>query len=183
MTQAHAIADWAARRRAAGEFPEPAGKIAMLLVVPEFVRMRQVAGNHAEADERKQRAIKPSDLSYTPIPADDGTVGGICARLDACFRQPTPPTALLVSRPPHVLTVLGHLMRRGLRLPHDVALISRDDDAFLEHVVPSVARYASNPSAFAQKLSKLVLEVASGGALVAADHRIMPHFVRGETFG
>jgi len=112
----------------------------------------------------------------------DGSVNGICTRLDALFRKPTPPTALLVSRPAHVLTVMGHLMRRGLRLPQDVALISRDDDSFLEHVVPSVARYASNPSAFAQKLSKIVLEVAGGGVLTAADHHIMPHFVRGDSF-
>lgn len=112
----------------------------------------------------------------------DGSVTGICNRLDACFRKPEPPTALLVSRPAHVLTVVGHLLRRGLKLPQDVALISRDDDSFLEHVVPSVARYASNPSTFAQKLSKIVLAVAAGGVLTAADHRIMPHFVRGESF-
>jgi LacI family transcriptional regulator len=99
------------------------------------------------------------------------------------LRKPERPTALLVSRPAHVLTVMGHLMRRGIKLPQDMVLISRDDDSFIEHVVPSVARYSSNPSAFAEKLSKLVLGIAAGGVLAAADHRIMPHFLRGETFG
>ncbi len=137
-----------------------------------------------ESEEGFQEAVTRSAVAgvEAAVVRHDGTVAGICARLDAWLRRLAPPTGLLVSRPVHVLTVLGHLMRRGVRLPDDMALISRDDDSFLEHVLPSVARYSSNPTAFAQKLSKIVLEVAAGRPLSAADHRIMPRFVRGDTF-
>ena len=142
-------------------------------------------GGELESEQGFHEAVTQTAAAdvQAAVVRHDGTVAGICARLDALFKKPAPPTALLVSRPVHVLTVVGHLLRRGIKVPQDVALISRDDDSFLEHVVPSVARYSSNPSAFAQKLAKIVLEVAAGGGLAAADHRIMPHFLRGESFG
>jgi DNA-binding LacI/PurR family transcriptional regulator len=116
------------------------------------------------------------------IARHDGTVGSICKCLDGLFRRPTPPTALLVSRPTHLLTAMSYLARRGIRIPQNVAIISRDNDSFLEHVVPSVAHYASDPMLFAQKLSRVVLEIAEGRVRRAEDHRIMPRFVPGETF-
>ncbi len=112
----------------------------------------------------------------------DGTVGSICARVDALLKRDHPPTALLVSRPRHVLTVLGQLLRRGIRVPEQVALISRDDDSFLEDMVPSVARYSRNPKVFASKVSGVVLEMARG-AKQFPDQKIMPRFINGETLG
>jgi DNA-binding LacI/PurR family transcriptional regulator len=112
----------------------------------------------------------------------DGTVGSICARLTSLMARAQPPTAMLVSRPRHVLTVLGHLLRRGVRVPEDMAVISRDDDSFLEDVVPTVARYSRNPKVFASKVSGVVLQMVHG-ARHFPDYKIMPSFVPGETLG
>ena len=111
----------------------------------------------------------------------DGTVRSICNKLDLLLERPHRPTAFLVSRPAHVLTTLTHLLRRKLDLPREVALISRDDDSFLESIVPVVARYSSSPTVFAGKISRLVLEIVRGAALSRADIRIMPKFVPGQT--
>ncbi len=165
-------------RHAAGQFLAR-GHRRMLLLNPASGTRGELESEEGFQEAAARTAASAVDAA---IVRHDGTVAGICARLDACLRRPERATALLVSRPVHVLTVLGHLMRRGIRLPEDIALISRDDDSFLEHVLPSVARYSSSPTAFAQKLSKIVLEVAAGGVLSAADHRIMPRFLRGETF-
>lgn len=113
----------------------------------------------------------------------DGTVTGICNRLDQLFKRPVPPTAFLVSRPTHVLTVVGCLMHSGLRFARDVALISRDDDSFLEAMVPTVARYSSSPTIFASKVSKVVLDLVRRVGSPRSDMRIMPHFVPGQTLG
>ena len=113
----------------------------------------------------------------------DGTVAGICRQLDALFRRPAPPTALLVSRSLNVLTVMGHLMRSALRLPQDVALISRDHDPFLEKMVPSVARYHVSPQAMASRISSAVLEIVRTGLVSPANCQIMPEFIEGDTLG
>ena len=113
----------------------------------------------------------------------DGTVPGICKQLDLLLKQPGRPTAFLVSRPAFLLTTMSHLLRKHVRLPDDMALISRDDDSMLESMVPTVARYATDPTVFARKISRMVLEIVQGAPLSHADARIMPSFVPGQTLG
>jgi DNA-binding LacI/PurR family transcriptional regulator len=113
----------------------------------------------------------------------NGTVAGICRELDSLLRHSNPPTAFLVSSPSHVLTTMGYLMNRGLRLPHDVALISRDDDPLLEQMVPSVARYTMNLALYARKLSKVVLGLVRGEVVPATANKIVPSFIKGQTLG
>jgi LacI family transcriptional regulator len=113
----------------------------------------------------------------------NGNVADICAKLDALLKRSPPPTAFLVSRPNHVLTVMSHLLGRGLRFPKDLSLISRDDDSFLENMLPSVARYSLNPSLFARTISNLVVEMVRGGVVNPKEHLMMPQFVHGQTLG
>lgn len=101
--------------------------------------------------------------------------------LDDCLRQRRPPTALVVARSAHVLTVLTHLLRQGKRVPADVAVISRDEDEFLQHVVPKVSRYAADPAKFARQLARLVLDAARHGVVKPKTVRLMPAYVAGET--
>ncbi|OHE79111.1 MAG: hypothetical protein A2107_06660 [Verrucomicrobia bacterium GWF2_62_7] len=111
----------------------------------------------------------------------DGTAAHLCTLLDEALRPPNPPTAFLVARAPHVLTVMMHLMRRGKRIPQDVAVISRDNDPFLESIAPVVARYAINQAQFARRLSMAARQLAETGTLPAHAIRLMPRFLPGET--
>jgi DNA-binding LacI/PurR family transcriptional regulator len=112
----------------------------------------------------------------------DCTREGICNRLDGLLRRTRPPTAFMVSRTPQVLAAVGHLHQRGLRLPQDVSLISRDEDFFLDHVVPTVARYGLDPMGLARAIARAVLKQLRGDGGVTC-HRFIPQFVPGETFG
>ncbi len=113
----------------------------------------------------------------------NATVADICNRLGSLFRRSDPPTALLVSRSTNALTVMGHLMRCSLRLPEEVALISRDDDSFLERMVPSVARYVVKPETMANRICSAVLALLNTGCVSPANCQIMPKFKDGETLG
>ena len=99
---------------------------------------------------------------------------------DALKRKPVP-TAFLVARSIHTLTVVTHLLRLGHKLPRDFAIVSRDDDAFLDHVVPKVTRYSADAAKFAKRLAKLVLELAQTGHTSTKPVRLMPDLRRGET--
>jgi DNA-binding LacI/PurR family transcriptional regulator len=67
-------------------------------------------------------------------------------------------------------------MRRGKRIPQDVAVISRDDDPFLESTSPPVARYTLKPELLARRIARAIWELAEAGALPAAAIRLMPTF-------
>ena len=111
----------------------------------------------------------------------DGTPEGILRQLASSQQSPMPPTGFLVARSAHALTVLTWLLRRGCRLPSQAAVISRDDDAFLEFVTPHVARYRSNPVTFARRISHAVLQMARLGPPPPRPIRLVPRFLPGET--
>lgn len=129
------------------------------------------------AAQHKQEDVEAS------VARHDGTVGDVCAVVAAMLRRSDRPTALLVSRATHVLTVMGYLMRCGLRLPQDMALISRDHEPFLEHQIPSVAGYVISPESMAHRIFATLLEIVQTGLVSAATHHIMPEFSEGETLG
>jgi DNA-binding LacI/PurR family transcriptional regulator len=136
----------------------------------------------SEAGFRQAGAVAGSGVE-TLIAQHDGTVAGICACLDRLLARTRPPTAFLVSRPTHALTALGHLIQRGLRFPKEAAFIARDHDSFLEHAVPTPARYQVDAVLFAHKMSRIVLEMASGGDARSRDYRVTPRLISGETLG
>ncbi len=111
----------------------------------------------------------------------DGTPAHLCALLDRTLRLPSPPTGYLVIRAPHALTVATHLMRRNLSLPKDAAVLSRDDEGYLQHTSPALSRYALDPNYLARKVCKIVRELAERGSLIPKAIRLIPKLIAGET--
>jgi LacI family transcriptional regulator len=111
----------------------------------------------------------------------DGSVGNICSTLDRLLRLAAPVNGLVVAKPTHVVTAVTHLLRSGLRLPRDVALISRDDDPIIESIVPVVARYHIAPGAFVRKLCRVVVDLVRSGPQRPHGSRLVPELIPGET--
>ena len=74
-----------------------------------------------------------------------------------------------------------YLLRRGLKLPSQAAVISRDDDAFLDFVTPRVVRYSANPAIFARRLFQFIFQMVQNGPIQTRSVRLMPAFRPGET--
>lgn len=105
----------------------------------------------------------------------------LCDLIDRALLSSSPPTAYLVARAVHALTVSMHLMRRGVRLPKDVAVLSRDDEIFLAHSSPSVSRYSVSTKTFARKVAQAVRNLADNGVLPTRSIQMIPRLVVGET--
>jgi len=112
----------------------------------------------------------------------DCTPTGICQRVGSVRALAQPPTAFLVSRAHHCLTVMTCLLGAGAKIPGDVALISRDNDFYLEAAVPEVTRYSQNPNAFAANASRMVMQMIRGSTKIE-ECKIIPNFIRGKTLG
>jgi DNA-binding LacI/PurR family transcriptional regulator len=141
------------------------------------------AGDVITVDSFREMVAQTKVANVTgTVQEHDCTVANICAKVDDLLSRPKPPTALLVSRARHVLTVLSHLLNSGVQVPKDVALISRDVDSFIEDVVPGVARYSYSEDLFTSKVSRLVMGILQGHVRIK-DYKIMPNFIKGRTLG
>ncbi len=91
------------------------------------------------------------------------------------------PTAFLVTQPQWVGCVLARLKRAGMRVPEDVAVISRGDDLFLQLSDPEVTRYAYDGPRLGRAAARLMLQVLAQPGLPLRSTVIIPEFVQGET--
>lgn len=167
----------AACRHATGVFVA-SGRKCPALVLP--------AGGYAGDRDSEQgfREVWQSSSAKSAAPLvirHDSTVKGLCAGLDAALSNSPRADAFIVARSGHALTTLTHLAWRGVRVPQDVAVISRDDDVFLDFAVPRVARYASDPAQFARRMSRAAIQLAQQGVSPTRAVRLMPRYVAGET--
>ncbi len=171
-------ADYRATCRHAGGMLSGKGHRSIALIRPEGDYGGDV---QSEQGLREALTLSGSHAPSLQVIRHDGTAAHLCALLDKALRSPHPPTALVVARAMHVLTVMMFLMQRGKRIPQDMAVVSRDDEAFLQHTVPAVTRYAASPSQFARSVCMAARKLAEDGTLPPKAIRLMPKLVRGET--
>lgn len=115
-------------------------------------RVNDAADSELERGFREGISLAGKHSSVTPrVVYHDTTVHGIRKTLNGIFQGPDKPSALLVARPKHVITVMSHLMDAGIRFPRDVSLISMGHDSSLDDMVPSVAHYDIDWNAFAPR--------------------------------
>lgn len=170
-------ADFRATCRHAGGMLLRKGHRRLALVLPQDA----YGGDLVSEDGLREALTSMAEASRLRVLRHDGTTAHLCSLLDAVLCSADPPTAFLVARPPHALTVMMHLVRRSKRIPQDVAVISRDNDPFLESSTPLIARYAINPAQLARRLFVAVRQLAETGSLSTHAIRLMPNFLPGET--
>lgn len=168
--------DYRAACRHAGGILRKKGHRHVLLCLPEGA-----TGGEAESEAGLREALSGKEAPLLTVLHHDGSPDHLLSQLDATLRSTPRPTGILVARAVHVLTVLTHLLKTGFRLPRDLALISRDDEAFLGHLSPLVARYTVDPALLPRKLSAAALKLAESGTVPPHAIRLIPRFIPGET--
>ncbi|MCC5841678.1 MAG: substrate-binding domain-containing protein [Opitutales bacterium] len=163
----------AACRHAAGVFHQR-GHQQLALIIPA----EGLAGD-AESEAGFLEGCKNGTAPL--IIRHDGTREHLIRKLEAAFRQKTPPNGFLVARAGHALTVISYLMQRGARIPQECAVISRDDEPFLDFMTPTMARYNTDRVAFARRLSRTVLQMVRAKSLPPHPIRLIPNLVDGGT--
>ena len=108
----------------------------------------------------------------------DGTAANLTMKLDALFASARRPTALLVAKPQHVLSVVIYLLKHGIRVPESVSIIARDHDHLFEN---TISHYEFEGDTFAHRLSRLMLHMVNEGHLPLEPNLIFPRFVSAGT--
>lgn len=146
-----------------------------------LVRPNEAFGGDTESELGVREALSGDPNAHTHIIRHDGTPQHLKAQLDKAMRLAHPPTAYIVARAVHVITVMMHLLQNGKRIPRDVAVVSRDDESFLDHTTPEVTRYAAGAAQFARRVSTTVRQLATEGSLPPKAIRLMPRLIVGQT--
>ncbi len=168
--------DYRATCRHAGGILRSKGHRNITLVLP-----RGSTGGEADSETGLREAVERDNESELRVICHDGTAENLCALLERELQRKNPPTAFAIARAVHTLTAMTFLMRRGIRIPQDIAIISRDDETFLEHITPSPNRYATKPAQFTRRISLAARRLAETGTLPPKSIRIMPEYIPGET--
>jgi DNA-binding LacI/PurR family transcriptional regulator len=105
----------------------------------------------------------------------------IANSLKRVMARQSAPTAFFSFKPFHTITLMTFLLQRGLRIPQDIAIISRDSEPCLEAVLPEPTRYERNIRTFVIQASRLIEKVSSGIAPSKSSVRLIPNFLPGET--
>lgn len=165
-------------RHAAGIFLGK-GHQRIALVVPNSGAAGDLA---SEQGFREGMELHPDQDEVRPrILRHNGTAQNITSKLNTLFKSKDGPTALLVAKPSHVFAVIIYLMTRGLSVPGDVSLISRDHDHLFEAVYPAIAHYQFANEARVRRLTHLMLKLVSHESLKPEPNLIFPDFFAGRT--
>jgi len=166
-------------RHAAGQFLQRGHRRVVL-----FMQDSETAGDRESAAGFLEAFRTRAGAAATPmIVHHHGTPDSIRQRLRGLFHPGPAPTAFLVARSMPALMTASELVRRGLRVPRDIALIARDSDHFHEFFSPQLARYRANPEAHARRLARILLKLVRGEAGKPTRVRLMPEFLPGESLG
>lgn len=138
-------------------------------------------GGDLASEEGLREALKSMPGTHLRVLRHDTSTSSLCALLDDTLRSPDAPTAYIVARAAHVLTVMMHLMRRGKRIPQDVAVLARDNDPILDATSPSVARYGIQPKQLVSRIALALRQLADTGSLEAHNIRLMPEYLAGDS--
>ncbi|MCX6950799.1 MAG: substrate-binding domain-containing protein [Verrucomicrobia bacterium] len=124
------------------------------------------------------KASSQSDTT-TEIAYHRDDVESVARALKRLLDRKSPPTALVVCNSYAYLSTVSLLAQRGLRVPQDISLISRDDDPFLASLAPAPARYVLDPHTFAKKMLGALLQLLNRSPALRAPPPLLPKFTSG----
>jgi LacI family transcriptional regulator len=127
--------------------------------------------------EGAQSATDPAISADVVYHRDD--VDSVRTALRRLLERRETVTGIVVCNPHAYLAAASILAQRGLRIPQDISLISRNDDPFLRALAPAPARYVITTHAFAKKMSGTLLQLAQGSAVTRPRLHLLPKFSLG----
>lgn len=113
----------------------------------------------------------------------DLTIAGVCKLVDRLLAARPRPTAWLVCRQGHFITVLTHLLRQGVKVPGEISVICRNSDFYIGDLVPQPARYVYDWTACARQSARMALRIIARQPLPKKEVWIIPDFIEGATLG
>ncbi len=151
-----------------------AGRTRLALVI----HRTRLAGD-ALATEEVKRLTRQKGFSDPILIRHDFNRAALIDTLDFWITPPSEfPDAIIVLNQHHLLTVLPHLLRRGVAIPRRVSIIYLGNDPVVERLSPLPDRYGVG-TALSSGLARMCYSLLSGER--PSSRRLIPRALRGET--
>lgn len=129
----------------------------------------------AEAGLRRAMSqTNPDGIVHTII--DQQEKNSMIRALEHCLKLENPPTAILATRPRHVLTLISWLATHRLRIPHDLSLIALCYEDWFDFILPEIAHYHIDPGLLARDLARKIRSLTNGSQKSAHRKLIIPEY-------
>ena len=125
-------------------------------------------GFRAAFDRHRPAGATPIVMETRP------NVEGTCSAIAALLRARHPPTGIVMERVQMVPTLMTYCGQQGLRIPHDISVISLFDDPAMKYLVPEVTCYGINLQQSMRRVVQCVVRAAGHGFYLAKPVRMMP---------
>lgn len=163
----------ATARHAAGSFAR-LGHRRVAVIVPDS----NLAGDNGSIEGFSAGAAKfTGGALQVDVVRHDGSPEGLVRAIDRVMRFEPRPTGIFSAGGVQTIGIMTRLLQSGFQVPHDVSIISRDDDPALDFVSPSPARYFRPPIKFARGLFRLIKRQVTGFNLEPSTCFIFPDFL------
>jgi len=111
------------------------------------------------------------------------SVEDLVGKLESLLHSSEPPTGFFVMNGYATTTLVTQILFRGLKIPRDVSIITRDSDEMLEWITPSIACYIPPLTRIAPRISRLIIQLANTGVLPTSPVRMISDFQPGDSLG
>lgn len=98
------------------------------------------------------------------------------------FRQPEPPTGLLIGGSDHAVSALTILMHAGYRVPEDISIICLADSPTIKHyTTPALAHYSISSFNQPLRIMRMIHQLINEGSVRKRDNLLFPKYYSGES--
>ncbi len=113
------------------------------------------------------------------VQIENGTPEGVGRVLTRALQMKSPPSAIVATRPRQAATALTWLATRGIRVPQHLSLVSLAWEPFLDHLVPEITGYRTDPDAVAKLVVRRLERLIAGDPNPGGNSWIAPETVKG----
>jgi DNA-binding LacI/PurR family transcriptional regulator/ribosomal protein S25 len=113
----------------------------------------------------------------------DGTAESVARAVDRMLSLSPRPTGVFSTGGPQTVGVLSRLLERGIQVPRDMSIISRNDDLALVYFNPTPAYYRHSPLKFARAIARTIDHCLNARQGSRMGTTILPEFIPGKTIG
>lgn len=134
-----------------------------------------------ECESGLREGIEGQPDAQLQILHHDDHPGHLRQMLEKTLRSPSPPTACVVTHHRAIVTVMTHLLHKGMHIPRDMAVIHCGSSPAAAWITPAVSHYAIPNPVFVRHAVIAARSLLENPTATPKTIRLMPEFVKKES--